>query len=47
MTTRQMVLGVLWLTLWALALGVKAQHALNPVENPEMSAEDYAELPRL
>ena len=45
MTTRHLVLGIVWLFLWALAIGWKVQTALNPSGNPYMSAEDYAALP--
>lgn len=47
MTTRHLVMGVLWITLWSVLLLLKARTAFNPVPNPYMTSDEFAELPLL
>ena len=47
MTWRQIALGLLWMTLWMAAMGMRLQEAVNPVSNPYLSSEDFEDLPVL
>lgn len=46
MTTRQALIGVVWIAVWLVVMALRVQTAWNPVPNPYLSSSDLLILDR-